>query len=58
MSTSSGKKPAIEHRQITVVDNCVDVSALLAGTRELVILHKEESYRLRMTANDKLILTK
>lgn len=31
---------------------------LLAGGRELVILHGQETYRLKLTANNKLILTK
>lgn len=31
---------------------------LLRGGRELVILHGEHEYRLRLTQNDKLILTK
>lgn len=31
---------------------------LLAGGRELVIQHGAEEYRLRLTRNDKLILTK
>lgn len=31
---------------------------LLRGQREVVILHGEEAYRLRVTSNDRLILTK
>lgn len=31
---------------------------LLRGTRELIIQHGENEYRLRLTQNDKLILTK
>ncbi|MCJ2081798.1 hemin uptake protein HemP [Methylobacterium sp. J-090] len=31
---------------------------LLQGRREIVILHAGAHYRLRVTANDKLILTK
>ncbi|WP_238278110.1 MULTISPECIES: hemin uptake protein HemP [Methylobacterium] len=30
----------------------------MQGRREIVILHAGEPYRLRITANDKLILTK
>jgi hemin uptake protein HemP len=33
-------------------------SDLLRGARELLILHQGETYRLRLTSNDKLILTK
>jgi hemin uptake protein HemP len=35
-----------------------DVRELLAGGREVIIIHAGERYRLRITANDKLILTK
>jgi hemin uptake protein HemP len=31
---------------------------LLRGDREIVIMHAGETYRLRITRNDKLILTK
>lgn len=31
---------------------------LLGSTRELVILHRGAEYRLRITGNDKLLLTK
>ena len=33
-------------------------AALMNGRREVVILHAGERYRLRVTANDRLILTK
>jgi hemin uptake protein HemP len=36
----------------------IDVLDLLAGAREAVILHCHEEYRLRLTSNGKLILTK
>ncbi|MBN8943847.1 MAG: hemin uptake protein HemP [Rhizobiales bacterium] len=36
----------------------VELTAILGTGREAVILHKGERYRLRVTANDKLILTK
>jgi hemin uptake protein HemP len=35
-----------------------DVRELLGGGREAIIIHAGERYRLRVTANDKLILTK
>ncbi len=35
-----------------------DVRELLGGGREVIILHAGERYRLRVTTNDKLILTK
>ncbi|CEJ12446.1 Hemin uptake protein hemP [bacterium YEK0313] len=36
----------------------VELTAIMGAGREAVILHKGERYRLRVTANDKLILTK
>lgn len=36
----------------------IDSDDLLRGTRELLIRHGGEVYRLRHTRNDKLILTK
>ncbi len=36
----------------------VEVGSIIGTGREAVIVHKGERYRLRVTANDKLILTK
>lgn len=36
----------------------IDSQRLLSGGRELVIEHAGQEYRLRLTRNDKLILTK
>ncbi len=36
----------------------IELSSLLKGQREAIIVHNGEDYRLRVTANDKLILTK
>lgn len=36
----------------------IESGALLKGTREVLIRHGDEVYRLRHTRNDKLILTK
>ncbi len=36
----------------------VSSQSLLAGARELVIQHQGSEYHLRLTRNDKLILTK
>jgi len=35
----------------------VSIEALLGANRELVIVHNGREYRLRLTQNDKLILT-
>ncbi len=37
---------------------CVRSEELLAGARVLTILHRQEEYRLQLTAAGKLILTK
>ena len=36
----------------------VDSVALMGGRRELIIRHGADTYRLRVTASNKLILTK
>jgi hemin uptake protein HemP len=36
----------------------IDSTTLMSGGRELIIRHGAESYRLRVTASNKLILTK
>lgn len=36
----------------------VRVETLLAGTREIIIEHRDDEYRLRLTSKGKLILTK
>ena len=46
-ATSSG------HRTPTI-----DIRDLIDGGREAIIVHAGEAYRLRVTANNKLILTK
>jgi len=37
---------------------CIRSQDLLFGQRELLIRHGDQEYRLRLTQNDKLILTK
>jgi len=36
----------------------LDVNDLFGGAREAVLVHRGTEYRLRITSNDKLILTK
>jgi len=36
----------------------IDASTLLSASREIILVHNEQEYRLRITSNDKLILTK
>ncbi len=45
-------------RSIAVQDNQIDSRELFVGTREITIAHGSDIYRLRLTAQNKLILTK
>jgi hemin uptake protein HemP len=53
-------RPAIASmtRKISVLDDRIDSRDLFIGTREIIIAHGGETYRLRLTAQNKLILTK
>lgn len=48
----------VPDRSISVSNNRVDSRALFHGVREITIAHGGETYRLRLTAQNKLILTK
>jgi hemin uptake protein HemP len=41
-----------------MIENRVDSRELFVETREITIAHGEDIYRLRLTAQNKLILTK
>ena len=43
---------------ISVAGHRIDSRDLFIGTREVFIQHRAETYRLRLTAHNKLILTK
>ena len=45
-------------RQLSLADNRLDSCELFRDTREIIITHGDETYRLRLTAQNKLILTK
>lgn len=45
-------------RQITMINQRIDSRQLFHDGREVTILHGQEIYRLRLTAQNKLILTK
>lgn len=36
----------------------IDLKEILQADREVIIRHGQEEYRLRLTSNDKLLLTK
>ncbi len=50
-------KSAIE-RSVVVTGNRIDSRELFADDRELLIAHGDDTYRLRLTFQNKLILTK
>ena len=45
-------------RSIVLRDNHLDSRELFVATREITITHGADSYRLRLTSQNKLILTK
>ncbi|MCG6204626.1 hemin uptake protein HemP [Rhodopseudomonas sp. HC1] len=45
-------------RAIRMIDNQVESSDLFSLGREIVIAHGDDKYRLRLTSQNKLILTK
>jgi hemin uptake protein HemP len=49
--------PAIE-RRLAMINNRLDSRDLFVGTHEIVIQHGRDAYHLRLTAQNKLILTK
>lgn len=57
-SGTPGVAPARRNDNAPVKPRRVRIEDLLGGGRELIIEHRNEEYRLRMTSNSKLILTK
>ena len=57
-NAASAHSAATAPRSIAVQDNQIDSRNLFVGTREITIAHGSEIYRLRLTAQNKLILTK
>jgi hemin uptake protein HemP len=51
-------KASAEGRKISLVSGRLDSRDLFVNTREITIAHGNEVYRLRLTAQNKLILTK
>jgi hemin uptake protein HemP len=47
-----------QSREIAVSNDRIESRDLFVGTREIIIGHGDEAYRLRLTAQNKLILTK
>ena len=48
----------LRQRLLTMNGNRIDSRELFAAEREIIIAHGEDNYRLRLTSQNKLILTK
>lgn len=57
VASSAAEVPAGD-RAIVVHGNAIDSKDLFSGNREIIIAHGAENYRLRLTSQNKLILTK
>ncbi|NVO15376.1 MAG: hemin uptake protein HemP [Rhodoplanes sp.] len=49
---------ASPERSVAVVAHRIESRDLFVATREIIIMHGADAYRLRLTAQNKLILTK
>jgi hemin uptake protein HemP len=52
------ENPSSSPRLLTMNGSRIDSRELFAAEREIIISHGEENYRLRLTSQNKLILTK
>jgi hemin uptake protein HemP len=52
------ENPPSAKRVLTMNGSRIDSRELFATEREIIIAHGEENYRLRLTSQNKLILTK
>ena len=55
---ASWRRGAASGRTITISGNRLDSRQLFVSDREIIIAHGEDTYRLRLTSQNKLILTK
>lgn len=56
--TASRQSTVANQRTIPVAAHKIDSRDVFIGTREVIIHHGDDRYRLRLTAQNKLILTK
>jgi hemin uptake protein HemP len=54
----TARGPSGPARKIDLVADRIDSRDLFVGTREIIIGHGDHAYRLRLTSQNKLILTK
>jgi hemin uptake protein HemP len=52
------ENPSAATRSVAVSGNRIDSRELFSHEREIIIAHGDENYRLRLTSQNKLILTK
>ena len=52
------ENPSSAPRLLTMNGSRIDSRELFAAEREIIIAHGQENYRLRLTSQNKLILTK
>jgi hemin uptake protein HemP len=53
-----GERRPERERRLTMIGNRLESRDLFVGTRDIIIMHGAEAYHLRLTAQNKLILTK
>ncbi|SFW36298.1 hemin uptake protein HemP [Luteibacter sp. UNCMF366Tsu5.1] len=58
LTDNGGRDKVVALRPAPTVARRIESKSLLDGSRELVIEHQGSEYHLRLTRNDKLILTK
>ena len=56
--TLTTPRPQSAGRTIAIVADRIESRDLFVGTREIIIAHGDSEYRLRLTSQNKLILTK
>ena len=57
-ATGKAGNAPVAARSVVMSGNRLDSRELFASEREIIIAHGEENYRLRLTSQNKLILTK
>jgi hemin uptake protein HemP len=58
LTDNGGRDKVVALRAAPAMARRIESTRLLDGSRELVIEHQGNEYHLRLTRNDKLILTK
>jgi hemin uptake protein HemP len=58
LTDNGGRDKVVALRANPAIARRIESTRLLDGSRELVIEHQGNEYHLRLTRNDKLILTK